>query len=229
MPEQRRRPADCRLECPLQGVGNDLQSHLVTDGLGRHERVQQSGLAVLVERAAGRGEDTHESHRDHGKGFVVLDLRRLLDRQGTLSGQRRGKRRMFGEVPDQHVASRTRDALDVLGDELLGQAVEDTPQVVETLEDCRVPGGVCLPALDDVTAVGSVDAHGPSEVLAFGQGVADRGPQFGRGLTGDHEGVAVDAQFDALGCRPGLDQIAGRERDQERGNSVPYLSPVAAP
>lgn len=158
-----------------------------------------------------------------------LGLRRLLDRQGTLSGQRRGKRRVFGEVPDQHVASRARDAVDVLGDELVGQAVEDTPQVVEALEDRRVSGGVGLPSLDDVATVWTVDADSPSEALALGQRVADRGPQFGRGLAGQHDGVAVDAQFDALCCRRGLDRIASRERDQERGNSVPYPRPVAAP
>ena len=114
--------------------------------------------------------------------------------QGLSARQLAVEGRMLGEVVDEHVASPAGETgpTDVLGGELLGEALVKARERLEALEHLPVARGVRAPALDDVTPVPAVLADRLDELRALGQRLAERRPQL-VGL-GSGEFVALAAQ-----------------------------------
>lgn len=130
---------------------------------------------------------------------------------------------MLGEVSDEHVASGAGHPgrFDVVGVELLGEALEQPANRREGVEDGRVAGRLRAAALDDVTAVLAVDTGGAEELLATRQRVADGVAQRGGLLAGQGVGLLADGDENLLAAPVGPNgwlTLRG-ELDQERGYS----------
>ncbi len=135
---------------------------------------------------------------------------------------------MLGEVTHQQVSPRPRDArpADVLGGELLRQALEQPSQAVERLEHLGVARGVCTPARHLVTSVLAVCARRPEELATLRQRVADGVLQSRGFLSGQFVFDVVDSQYDRFTVslyRCGA-LVIREERDQETGYSVACFS-----